>query len=362
MASSSSTAAPQVYGADEVNAVVLDPGSFSTSVGYAGYDCPSMVLPSHYGEVVDDKGEKKRVFNDSFLYTPRENMKIKPILKNNIITDWDGAVDQYKYMFKEMAVNPEDQPLMLTESTMNSYKNKEKALEVFLEQENYCAFYAVKQPTCVAFAHGKATCLVVDIGHDLITVTPVVDGFCLRNQVIGTNYAGAFLDQQLKQFLEDKSIDIVPQYKVKSKNTVYWENKETKPQFETKNYDYKIENSVDEFSKLRVFQEMKETVLSCNLDDNAERALDAGKDKMDVDNDEQRYFELPNGLNVPFTDAEANKIANSLFKPSDVLGNGIVKGWEEPHVGNIIETIGTANDKSRQRFQWRRKGIKLCRR
>lgn len=35
---SDKTAAPQVYGADEINAVILDPGSYTTQAGYAGYD------------------------------------------------------------------------------------------------------------------------------------------------------------------------------------------------------------------------------------------------------------------------------------------------------------------------------------
>lgn len=54
-----SNAALQVYGGDEVSAVVIDPGSYTTNIGYSGSDFPQSILPSVYGKYTADEGNKK---------------------------------------------------------------------------------------------------------------------------------------------------------------------------------------------------------------------------------------------------------------------------------------------------------------
>lgn len=339
---SDKTAAPQVYGADEINAVVLDPGSYTTQAGYAGYDQPSIVTPSYYGiHTNSESGETTKVFDENLLFSrPKDGAEIRSLVSDNLVIDWDGAMDQYRYLFQQLEINPREQPLLLTESTMNSYKNKIKAMEFFLEEEQFCAFYSVKQPTCVSFAHGRPNCLVVDIGHDLTTATPVIDGLCLRNQVRGTKYAGAYLNQQLRQFLKSKAVDYSAPFMVKKKEGVYWENNQTKPIFETISNIDNIHPSVRDFSYLRTLREMKELLLECCTDDELTLPADAEKE---LDSERTRWFELPSGLNVPFTAYERHKISNSVFNPSDTLCD-VVENWENPYDGNIINTIGTKND------------------
>lgn len=332
-----STAAPQVYGADEINAVVLDPGSYRTTAGYAGYDQPSIILPSFYG----DDGKGKQIFDENVLFAkPSDGLDIKPIIHNNLIVDWDGAMEQFHYIFKELEVHPHEQPLMLTESTMNSYSNKVKMMEYVFEKENFCAFYAIKQPTCVSFAHGRPNCLVVDIGHDLVTVTPVIDGLCLRNQVRGTRYAGSFLNQQLVQFLESRNIEYVPQFQVKNKELSYWENSSSLAKFTSINNNNNVKQSVIDFHYLRTLREMKELLFECSMDEEVKVPEDITKE---IDQDSTRWFELPNGLNVPFTEYERLRLSNSLFNPKDTF-QPIVKGWENDCDGNIIKVVGTEND------------------
>lgn len=346
---SDKTAAPQVYGADEINSVVLDPGSYTVQAGYAGYDQPSIVIPSYYEsinqEIDSDKSNKiNKIFDENLLFIkPNNNLnKIKPIMSNNLVIDWDGAMDQYNYIFKKLEINPSEQPLLLTESTMNSYSNKLKSMEMAFENEQFCAFYIVKQPTCVSFAHGRPNCLVVDIGHDLTTVTPVIDGLCLRNQVKGTRFAGSFLNQQLKQFLNNKSIIYQAPFMIKNKKCTYWEedNNSKNGSFELIDNFEKFDSSINDFSYLRSLREMKELLLECCMNEEILIPKDLLKE---IESDSTRWFELPNGLNVPFTLYERQKLSNSLFNPNDTLFD-IIQGWENYEDGNIIDTIGTKND------------------
>lgn len=339
---SDKTAAPQVYGADEINSVVLDPGSYTTRAGYSGYDYPSIIIPSYYGSINenDNNNDNKdiKIFDENLLFSkPRDGTEIKSIISNNLVVDWDGAMNQWDYILNKLDINPNEQPILLTESTMNNYSNKIKSMEYFFESKNFCAFYAVKQPTCVSFAHGRPNCLIVDIGHDLTTITPIIDGLCLKNQVRGTRYAGSFLNQQLKQFLNVKSINYNAPFTIKNKETSYWEfNNNNKGKFELiPNYD-KINSSVNEFSYLRTLREMKELLLECCMNEEILKPDDLIKE---IDSDSTRWFELPNGLNIPLTLYEREKISNSLFNPNDTLFD-IVKGWEENENGNIIKLIG----------------------
>ena len=78
----------QVYGGDEISAVVIDPGSYTTNIGYSGTDCPQVTLPSRYGQYIseeeekdeqeqqeDDRKLKQKVFSEQsigcLLYTSR---------------------------------------------------------------------------------------------------------------------------------------------------------------------------------------------------------------------------------------------------------------------------------------------------
>lgn len=329
------TAAPQIYGADDINAFVLDPGSETIQSGYAGYDQPSLTLPSYYG-IKDGK----MTFDENLLYTG-DHDEIKRIRKNNIIIDQEGANEQFSYIIKKLGIKPTEQPVLLTESTLNDYHNKVNSMEFFFEKLNFCAFYAVKQPTCSSFAHGRPNCLIVDIGHDLVTVTPVIDGLCLKNHVKGTNFAGNFLNEQLKTFLKEKNITYVPQFQVKSKSTTYWENNDSVPVYEINEKKKDVHESVIEFSFQRTLREMKELLLECCFEDeNVEKPTDYNAE---LENENTRWFELPNGMNVPFTQYERQKLANSLFKPNDLLNP--LEGWNENlSDGNIIKAMVKNNE------------------
>ncbi|ANZ74122.1 BA75_00900T0 [Komagataella pastoris] len=322
--------APQVYGADEINAVVLDASSYRTKIGYGSLDCPILNLPSYYGHQTKD-GSEKFIFEENSMLIPRPDYEVKKIMKDGIIDDFEGAVKQYNYMFDVLKLKPSEQPILVIESTQNEYEKKTALLKQLLKENKFVATFLIKNPTCVSFAHGRPNCLVVDLGHDLVTITPILDGISLRKQVLGTHYAGAFLNQQLRQLLDHKGVEVVPVYKVKSKTPSYFPDK---AQFEERKYDFDISESFENFHKLRILREMKETLLQA-LPDNETEKLKEQKTEEDT-----RYFEFPNGLNVPFTKYERVRLANSLFNPSEPYtgesGSNIVVEGFSAETGKII--------------------------
>lgn len=333
--------APQVYGADEVNAVVLDQGSCTTQYGFAGWDHPSCVVPSAYG-----MAEGHRIFDENVLYsTPRGDVEVREIVRNNMVRDWDGAAAQWKHLTETLNVDPSEQPLLQTESTMNSFANKKRAMEVAFEDLGHCAYFAAKQPSCVSFAHGRPNCLVVDVGDDLVTVTPVIDGFALKNSVQGTTYGGRWLEAELAGVLAQRGVGTDTLWTTKYTKGQEWEGREAFAAIKGESLNCALTDSLRAFKTRRTMFEMKESVVECAMEDDVSTAESdlVNPSQEALDNEDTRFFELPNGVSVPFTLRERQLLGNSLFNPAAALG-GVVKGWEEPCRGDIRAQLVQVGD------------------
>lgn len=347
--------AAQIYGGDEVGAFVLDPGLFSTSAGFAGEDAPRFIVPSYYGYSHAKKGDqiepeldyasasykdfKKRdytYYGEESLHIARPSTDIRPIVKDEVIQDWDACIEMFDHLFRQCMVDVSEQPMFLTEPIWNTRANRLKSLEVFLEFFQTPAFYMGKIPACIAFGAGRPNSLIVDIGHDVTSVTPVLDGMCLSKSTTKTHYAGRFLDAQLTHALFKRGITVVPKFqvakRVPAKYTLeQFKNKEKVVQeYTPKNTENMTELFCD-FERMRVLTEMKESLICVP----ETPVLDASK--FDY---QSRFFELPTGLQVEF-EAERYDIANSLFEPRSFMEESAqvpeLQEWSVPENGDMAE-------------------------
>lgn len=223
--------------------------------GFAGEDTPKSIIPSYYGETGDLANP--RLFGDHVIDRPRENMAIKnPLNKDGLVEDWDAAEALWQHSFaakltglrpnkalQEWLNNPEnvpnlqqamreaedvekpleDHPLFMTEPTWNTAKARERCAEIAIESWGTPAFYIGRQGVMAAFAAGKATALVVDIGASNTSVTPVHDGIILKKSIQRSHLAGDFISSQIRHMLasnQPEPITITPHYLIKSKTPV----------------------------------------------------------------------------------------------------------------------------------------------
>ncbi|KAI0303141.1 actin-like protein Arp4p [Russula brevipes] len=171
------------YGGDEVSALVLDIGSSTLRAGYAGDDTPKAIIPTSYGfvpvtrdgdvpmseasteaEPASPKEESKLYLGQHGPSVWREGMQIGNPMSEGLITD-----------FK--VVPPS---VLVTEPAWNTPVNRERMAEIMFEEFQVPAFYIANTGVLNAFAAGKGSALVIDIGQSTASVTPVVDGFVLR--------------------------------------------------------------------------------------------------------------------------------------------------------------------------------------
>lgn len=300
-----------VYGGDEINAIVLDPGSLNTRIGYAGDDFPRVITPSYYAApTVQTKDTNHKIFGES-INVPRSNYDIKPIMKDSVILDWDAAIEQYEYYFeKDMLIDYKQQPILITEPIWTSESERKRLVESFYEKFDFPALYLVRNPTCISFQQGRPNCLVVDIGHDSVSVTPVIDGISLLKNSMRTHYAGNYLSDQVKDLFMAKfsNLSLDAKYKIKSKiPTVYPDAAD----YTVRDLPENITQSYDDYQKELVYHELKETMLEV-----PEKSLNDENSTEYSKSENKRLFELPNGQSVELS-IERFELADSLFEPGN---------------------------------------------
>ncbi|KAH8106233.1 brg1-associated factor b [Cristinia sonorae] len=190
------------YGGDEVAALVLDIGTATVRAGYSGDDTPKAIIPTCYG-YTESPGDADVTMGDGEpqpegeLAPPkpkitmhvgnngpsvwRHGMEVAYPVKNGLIEDFAAIPKLISHAFRDvMGCNPAEHPVFVTEPAWNTAANRERMAEIMFEEFDVPAFYIANTGVLNAFAAGKGSALVIDIGRSTASVTPVVDGFVLR--------------------------------------------------------------------------------------------------------------------------------------------------------------------------------------
>ncbi|KAJ9647190.1 NuA4 histone acetyltransferase subunit [Coniosporium apollinis] len=253
MAQSAFTAPQQnEYAGDEVSAIVLDPGYSAVRAGLAGEDVPKSIVPSFYGSA-----DGKLLFGDNTIHNPYvPNMEIRNPMSetDGIVQDWDVAAKLWEYSITsrltgekqrspatnglndmkdedvEMGMDDieeqekplADSPLLMSEPGWSTVKYREKCIEVAMEDWGTPAFYLARTGVLAAFASGRSSALVIDIGASATSITPVFEGLVLKKGIQKSPLAGNFISSQIRLMLASTSppAPLIPHYMVASKSPV----------------------------------------------------------------------------------------------------------------------------------------------
>ena len=155
---------------DEVGAVVADVGSYAGKFGWAGEDAPRRAVPTLFGAApTQQQLEETWTRGLGEMWT---ELKGRPVL---------AAVDA-----------------LATDAARAAYA------EMLLEKFGASACFLARAPVLGAFASGRASALVVDVGHTAACVTPVVDGFSMLGASRRCELAGgAALTQKARGMLAE---------------------------------------------------------------------------------------------------------------------------------------------------------------
>ena len=212
-----------MYGGDEVSAVVMEIGSSSTKCGYAGEDTPKFVLPSAVGVMggeasSTDKAKKQYFVGSNAMAVRRDGMRVESPMTDGIVTDWDAAEALMEHSYKScLGADAADHPLLMAEPSFNTASAREKMAELAFEKFGVPAFFLSKNAVLAAFAAGRGTALVLDVGGGTTCAAAVHDGYVLGSSLQKTPLAGDKINELMLKALElrDPPPAIQPLYSLK---------------------------------------------------------------------------------------------------------------------------------------------------
>lgn len=283
--------------------MVVDIGTCTTRVGFAGEDIPKCVFDTACG-VIDEKGDSsssnrssQKVLIGRDKNRPREYMNIVSPVVDGLVENWDCIEQIYEYSFrKHLHVDTHEHPLMIVETNFNTLAKREKLLELVFETFEFPAVYLAKSAVLSCFAIGRTTALVLDCGHGATTTVPVHEGYALNKGLRRTRMAGAVLDAVTQKIIFSK-LDVPTRYNLQREAV---NDKVVNKRLVIPN----ITPSYDQFMKRMVIRDFKETLSRVAESD------------MNVGNVPLEKYELPDG-NVLDIGAPRFHISECLFQRAE---------------------------------------------
>ncbi|CAG5132873.1 unnamed protein product [Candidula unifasciata] len=190
------------------SAVVLDIGSDSCKVGFAGDHEPKAVISTVVGRQAQQQvsvgGASKNYFGQDALNSESTHALSYPV-QRGVVTDWDSMEILLDHIFQsKLSIKSQERPVLVTETPKNPTENKEKLAEVLFEKFQVPGFFSSCQAVLCLYCAGRTTGLVLDIGSGVTTAVPVYEGYSLPEAVLRMNVAGQDITEYLTKILSDR--------------------------------------------------------------------------------------------------------------------------------------------------------------
>ena len=227
----------------------------------------------------------------------------------------------------------EENPLLMTETAWNPVKSRERAIEIAMESWGCPAFWLSRNSVLAAFAAGKASALVIDVGATSISITPIHDGLILKKGVQRSPLGGNWLSSQIRTLFNNSEpkVDLVPHFMVASKTPV---DAGAPPQATYRTFEIPPSLSYRALEEERVLTEFKESVVQVwPGPGRLSSGTASGTTNEDFARSQPgRVFEMPDGANQLWG-AERFKVAEGMWDEKAALPTP----WDGPP--NKAQTI-----------------------
>lgn len=132
----------------------------------------------------------------------RQFLNLSHPMDNGIIKDWEGMGALWEHTFaNELKIQPKDHKILLTEPPMNPVKNRERMVQVMLEEFGFQGTRVAIQAVLTLYAQGVTTGIVVDSGDGVTHIVPIYEGYSLPHLTKRLDIAGRDITRHLCKLL-----------------------------------------------------------------------------------------------------------------------------------------------------------------
>lgn len=205
-----------------VPAAVLDVGSHTVKAGIAGEDLPHLLLPS---QLALKAGADGNAAYDSPPIATQASTRRRDGVQVQSAFGPDGLVSNWHHfevllshtLHHELGMEQPTHALLYAEPNFNGRAAREKLAELLFEKYNLPAIYLARSAVLAAYANGRTTGVVLDIGHSGSSAVSVIEGAISKERIIRTPIGGRALRQTMDALLQKRNIQLRPLWSFKSK-------------------------------------------------------------------------------------------------------------------------------------------------
>jgi len=186
---------------DDERALIIENGSNSMKVGFAGEETPHDVFPTLIGhprcsQLMGIAGTKNQYIGDS-AQTMRGILNLNHPIQCGSITDWDDMEKIWAHVLNnELRVIPEEHNVLMIDKTGNQDERKKMA-EIMFEKFEISGLHVSLQSVLSLYGCGKTTGIVLDSSYELTDITPIYEGKRVLHAIKRLEFGGKNMTEYL---------------------------------------------------------------------------------------------------------------------------------------------------------------------
>ena len=191
--------------------IVIDSGSGSIKCGISGDDQPRSVLPTIIGKPKSEKIKMGPARKECYVgEQAKEKMGVLNLslpIQHGQIVDWDSMEKVWHHTYyNELAIDPRDQNVLLTEAPTNTIQHREKMASLMFEKFQVPGLYIGNTAVLALYSSGRTTGIVLESGDGVTHTAPIYEGYALPHAVMRVNMAGRDMTEYLYKLLTDAGV------------------------------------------------------------------------------------------------------------------------------------------------------------
>lgn len=182
----------------------IDNGSESIKSGYCGEEIYTSNLLTVIG-TIQTKNKEKMDYIIGETAISNGNLTLRYPIEKGVFTDLKDFEILYNHIFQnELAINPQEHSMILTESFSVPNKARSLIAEIMFETYQIPAIYFGIQGLMSLYASGRTTGTTVDAGEGISHTIPIYEGYPLIDAVYSFEISGKEVTDYFMKLINEK--------------------------------------------------------------------------------------------------------------------------------------------------------------